>query len=719
MVCRFLVLSLLALLSAGNGGSAPAAEAYAWRPVVIRGGGYVTGLEFHPREPDLLYARTDVGGAYRWDAGRRAWQPLNDGLDRAHNDLYAVLSLAPDPRDPDKVYLACGAYFADWARKAAVLRSADRGRTWEGVDLPFKLGGNQDGRGMGERLRVDPHDGDELLLGTNRDGLWRSRDAGRSWHPVKAWPARGVTFVLFDPASGADGKPTPVIYAGAEGAEGAAVYRSTDAGHSWQPVPGAPAGLLAHQAALDAGGTLYGVFGNKPGPNDVTDGAVWKYEPAAGHWTDITPARPKPAERDTFGYAGLGVDARQPGRVFVSTLDRWTKRDEIFRTTDGGATWTPLLAHSDWDPAGAPYVKALKPHWISDVALDPFHPERLWFVTGYGVWATDRAQADVAAGERVGWVFPDQGLEETVIDELVSPPAGAPLLSVMGDLGGFRHDDLAVSPAAGMMQPFHGSSPGIAFAELAPARMVRTHYGPARGAISGDGGATWKNFATAPKAATEHGPGLAAISPDGARLVWLPKGGKPHWSADDGATWTESATDLVATTEWTTYGPVADRVNPKRFTIYDPLAGLLHVSEDGGASFTRVKKVPVDGGKLRAEPGVADRLWLPTSQGLLVLTNGGRDSAKIAGVDAANQVGFGAPMPGRTGPAIFLDGTVRGEGAFFRSDDGGKTWVRISDGQMRLGWLRCLTGDPRVPGRVYLGTSGRGILRGEPVATQK
>ncbi len=720
MDCRRLALSLLWLAIAVSGrGATAATEPYAWRNVAIRGGGYVTGLEFHPREPDLLYARTDVGGAFRWDAARRAWQPLNDGLDRAHNDLYAVLSLAPDPRNPDKVYLACGAYYADWARQAAVLRSADRGRTWEGVDLPFKLGGNQDGRGMGERLRVDPHDGDVLLLGTNRDGLWRSRDAGRSWQPVKGWPAPGVTFVLFDAASGADGRATPVIYAGAERAGKGSLHRSLDAGRTWQPLPGAPAGLLAHQAALDAAGTLYVVFGNRPGPNDVTDGAVWKYEPADGRWTDITPARPVPAERDTFGYAGLAVDARQPGRVFVSTLDRWTKRDEIYRTIDGGATWAPLLTHSDWNSAGASYVKALKPHWITDIALDPHHPERAWFVTGYGVWATDRADADLSAGQRIAWVFPNKGLEETVIDELISPPAGAPLLSAMGDLGGFRHDDLAASPATGVSQAFHGSNPGIAFAELAPERLVRTHYGPTRGAVSGDGGATWKNFATAPVAATAHGPGLAAISADGARLVWLPKGGKPHYSADDGVTWTESQTELVATKEWTTYGPVADRVNPHRFSIYNPLNGELHASEDGGVSFQRVRTLPADGGKLRAEPGAEGRLWLPTPKGLFILSNGGREVRTVAGVDAAHQVGFGAPLSVHREPAVFLDGTVRGENAFFRSDDGGATWVRISDANVRLGWLRCLTGDPRVPGRVYLGTSGRGIFVGDPWPARK
>lgn len=669
----------------------------------------------HPRKPDVLYARTDVGGAYRWDAARRAWQPMNDAFDRANGDLYGVLSLALDPRDPDRVYLACGEYFSEWARAGAFLWSTDRGVSWDGVDLPFKLGGNQDGRGMGERLAVDPHDGRVLMLASSRDGLWRSGDAGRHWRTVSGLPADSwMSFVLFDPASGADGRPTPVLYAGMETTARPALYRSEDGGNTWQAVAGQPAGLMVHHAAVDAKGALYLAYGNGPGPNNVTAGAVWKYEPAAARWTDITPVRPDPAANDGFGYAGIALDLRKPDSLFVSTLDRWTRGDEIFRSDDGGATWIPLLAGSNWSHAEAPYVEAMKPHWISDLAADPYRPGRLWCVTGYGVWATEQATG-LRAGEKRTWFFPNRGLEETVIDALVSPPDGAPLLSAVGDLGGFRHDDLNVSPAAGMFRPFHGGNPGIDFAALAPRQLVRTHWGPARGGVSHDGGVTWSDFPATPAAARDHGPGIAAISSDARRLVWLPKGARPYYSTDDGATWTQSRTDLVATKEWQTYGPVADRVDPLKLYIYDPLTGDFFRSEDGGVSFVHTKRLPTGAGQLKAVPGVEGQLWLPTPTGIVVSDDAGRSFRALSGVEVANQLGFGAPAPGRSFPAVYLDGVVRGQGAFWRSDDAGTSWVRISDERLRLGWIRTLTGDPRVYGRVYVGTSGRGILYGEPL----
>src|ERR1035437_9268562 len=61
--------------------------------------------------------------------------------------------------------------------------------------------------------------------------------------------------------------------------------------------------------------------------------------------------------------------------------------------------------------------------------------------------STNATAAD--SGGRVTWIFLDKGLEETVPLALVSPPTGAHLISGVGDIDGFRHDDVDVSPAEG------------------------------------------------------------------------------------------------------------------------------------------------------------------------------------------------------------------------------------------------------------------------------
>src|SRR5512136_1285387 len=57
--------------------------AYGWKNVTILGGGFVTGVIFSPVEKDLIYARTDIGGAYRYHPADQTWIALTDQIPRA------------------------------------------------------------------------------------------------------------------------------------------------------------------------------------------------------------------------------------------------------------------------------------------------------------------------------------------------------------------------------------------------------------------------------------------------------------------------------------------------------------------------------------------------------------------------------------------------------------------------------------------------------------
>ncbi len=169
------------------------AVSYTWDNVQIGGGGFVPSIVFNRSEPNLFYARTDIGGAYRWNESDQSWIPLLDHVGWDDWGYTGVASLATDAVDPDRVYAAVGTYTNDWdPANGAILRSSDRGETWETSELPFKLGGNMPGRGMGERLAIDPNDNDVLYLGApSGEGLWRSTDAGESWSEVGSFPNPG------------------------------------------------------------------------------------------------------------------------------------------------------------------------------------------------------------------------------------------------------------------------------------------------------------------------------------------------------------------------------------------------------------------------------------------------------------------------------------------------------------------------------------------------
>ncbi|WP_089098423.1 sialidase family protein [Streptomyces hyaluromycini] len=697
----------------------PQPQAYRWRNAVIGGTGFVTGVLFHPTTPGLAYARTDIGGAYRWDARTARWTPLTDHLGWDDWNLLGVEALAVDPAHPDRLYLALGTYAQSWAGNGAVLRSDDRGATWTRTDLSVRLGANEDGRGMGERLLVDPRDSDTLWLGTRHDGLLRSTDRGATWAAADGFPAtpsasgQGVSLLV------AVGR---AVYAGwADGDGGASavnLYRTTD-GTTWEAVSDQPTGTAAKipvRAAYDRHAReLYVTYADAPGPNGQSDGSVHKLAVATGRWTDVTPA--VPGGSDTFGYGGVAVDARRPGTVVVSTNNRWSAVDTLYRTTDGGRTWTSLKDSAVFDVSETPFLKwgGDEPKfgwWIQAVAVDPYDSKHIVYGTGATLYGTR---------DLVHWAPRIRGLEETSVLQLVSPPVGeAHLLSGSGDIGVLYHERLTASPSRGMAtNPVFGSATGLAQAAGRPAYVVRTGWGDnGNGAFSDDGGRTWAPFAAQPSLAHDA-PGPIAANADGSVLLWS----FVHWdgtkypahrSDDNGATWTENSSFPKGAT------PVADPADPTLFYAYDTDTGTLQASTDSGRSFTaRATGLPSGDSQFQlvAAPHRSGDLWLSVKwNGLYRSTDGGVSFTKVASCWAAYTLGFGKAADGADYPAIYLVGSTESSTAVYRSDDEAGTWVRVNDDQHQWGWIgQAVTGDPRVYGRVYLATNGRGIQYGDPV----
>lgn len=726
---RILAAGLMAgaamALAGGAFAASPKVEPYTWKSVEVLGGGFVSGVVYHPTQKGLVYIRTDIGGAYRLDRTTNRWIALNDALPRADGQLAGALSLAVDPHDPDRLYMAAGEYTGPYARGGAVLRSTDRGATWAKAELPIGLGGNEDGRNTGERLMVDPAQGAVLFLGT-KQGLYRSADHGATWSRVEAFPRLHVTLVAFDPVMKTKTGETAIVYAGVTGERGGGLLVSTDGGVTWGLVTGQPKGLVPHHLAIDANGAAYIAYSNGLGPNGVTNGAVWKLDPDTGTWTDITPIKPSGA--DSFGYGGLSLDPAHPGVILVSTLDRWGAGDDLFRSTDGGKTWKALRDKSEHDTGGAPWVRSLEGksgramgHWIGDVDIDPTNPDEAIYVTGYGLWRTrDLTEADRSG--RTHWRFDDEGLEETVALELAAPP-GEPLISTIGDIGGFRHDDLDSAAGSRYFDPHGGTNRGLDYAALKPQIVVRTSDPtPTAGFRSTDGGKTWKAFAASPPRGANIDTGRIALSADGARMVWAMRDAPPYVSSDDGKTWrpVQGVTLKDKTgSDRLDFTPGSDRVNPSRFYLYDAAQGAVLASTDGGESFKVTSRGLARSGPLRAVPGIEGELWLPTTQGLMRSTDGGDSFKAVTGVDSAGLVGFGKAAPGQAHPAVFVWGKVGGVEGVFRSDDVGKTWVKLHDERWGFAELRALTGDPNRYGRVYLGVHGRGIFYGDPSPVTK
>src|SRR5665213_2444459 len=156
---KFKKLNLLILFSAffvtGLGGSNLFAQTYTWKNVVIMGGGFISGIEASPAQSGLIYARTDVGGAYLGNNSSSTWTPLTDMFPMSQGNYLGIESIAPDPSNANNVYAAAGMYLG--SGNGVILSSTNQGTSWTVNNIGIPMGGNATGRGMGEKLAVDPN----------------------------------------------------------------------------------------------------------------------------------------------------------------------------------------------------------------------------------------------------------------------------------------------------------------------------------------------------------------------------------------------------------------------------------------------------------------------------------------------------------------------------------------------------------------------------------
>jgi photosystem II stability/assembly factor-like uncharacterized protein len=743
-LCAFLAV----LLCVGGAGAAD----YVWKNVKVGGGGFVPGVIFSRVQPGLAYMRSDIGGAYRWDDKARQWIPLQDAM--ADGAYFGIESIVPDPVDAGTVYAAAGTYRNE---NAAILRSTDYGAHWQIAPVNFRMGGNDAGRGLGERLAIDPNDNAILYFGSRYDGLQRSTDKGASWSKVSSFPISGraaptgygpgypgIAFVIIDPASGTKGAKSRTIFAGSAEPGAPHMFRSDDGGASWKAVAGEPAAdLLPVQAQLDSKGNLYIAYCNGVGPNGVTGGAVYKLDIHDGHWTDITPD--KSPKAPPGGYMGISLDRQKQNVLIVATLNRYVGGDTLWRSTDAGKNWTSLKESSTRDVAAAPYLLWGKPQadfgwWMAGVAIDPFNSDHALYTTGATIYATDEL-GNADKGQGIVWKPWTDGIEETAIIALASPPQGPHLYSGFGDIGGFAHDDLDKTPAGGMFtNPVFNNTNSIDFAELAPNVVVRSGTVPRHDektlvstlAYSTDYGKSWAPLSAPPMKFIDAGgkveeqhfdqKGDAAIitAADGSAFIAMTP--VPLITRDHGVHWAA----VRGLPVWSHV--VADRADPKRFYAIDLANRVILSSNDGGMTFAPLKTtgLPADVAfqwptradapwPLMATPGKPGDLWILTTGRLYHSTDGGQSFAQVNTYMGMEYLAFGKAPPGKDYPALFAIAWSNQLRAIFRSDDVGKSWVRINDDAHEYGRkFRALAADPRVFGRVYVGTDGRGIVYGEP-----
>jgi xyloglucan-specific exo-beta-1,4-glucanase len=721
-----------------------------WASVKFGGGGYVTGLIFHPTTKDLLYARTDVGGAYRWDPASSSWVAITDGFSAAEGFHHGVESLALDPTNDQLVYIVTGVT-ASADATARLYISNNRGDSWTHVNLPFSAGANNLGRAIGERLMVDPNKPSTLFFGSRTAGLWKSTDSGRTWAQVTSLSstkmtadqfnnlggqAIGVELVVYDTSTKGSGTATPTIYAAVApdyanlAGLGGNLYKSTNGGASWTAVTTPVPGYHIPHMVRAADGMFYVLFTKGRGPGDSGPGRLYKFDGST--WTLLSSI-------DYAGYGGVSVSGTgATTRIALGVSGTWGNypgQKIVQLSDDGGQTWREIEGGMPGQTASG---------WVDDVEIDPFNRDHVLHVHGGGIVETRGASSSTPT-----WNSSVNGLEETCTLALSTPPAGAPYIFInsSGDVGTWVYTDLTQAPTLNPYKNWSsGNSADMAWSDpsyIAAGGVVNNSSGvPGAGYWSGDGGQTWANFAKLPPGAannTDAASNLAVTARN--KVVWAPADSVPSYTTDSGANWT--ATNLPALSSVgipRSYRLIADRKNPNKVYAYDSggawwtyTQAKVYVSTDGGHNFAvspgsvsaNMRFAPFYSSSMAVNPNAEGDLWVADGLALYHSLDSGATWTKLntfapiwngrndwigPDVPGASIVALGKPKAGASySAAVYVVGVINNVWGVWRSDDGGATWVRHNDDAHQYAGVGVMAADNVSYGRVYVGGSCRGV----------
>ncbi|HEV3199464.1 MAG TPA: IPT/TIG domain-containing protein, partial [Bryobacteraceae bacterium] len=234
-----------------------------------------------------------------------------------------------DPANPDTVYVGTGEenFVQDAYYGAGILKSTDGGATWTNIVGPFL-------RDKIGALAIQPGNS-QVLLATSQFGVWRSANRAATW-TLTLSGASGIA-LAFDPTNPAS------VYASLGSVGGATkngVYHSTDGGLTWNPVNGSGSSALPTKnvgrieiaMAPSDPATIYAQIGDSSnnqllGIFKTTDGGIT--------WSKLPIPNPSIWGSQQYFTNTIRVHPTNPNIVWSGAL-------QIYRSLDGGLTWVAL-----------------------------------------------------------------------------------------------------------------------------------------------------------------------------------------------------------------------------------------------------------------------------------------------------------------------------------------------------------------------------------------
>ena len=303
-----------------------------------------------------------------------------------------VSDIAYDLKETATFYIALGT--------GGLMKTTDNGATFDGV---FE---NEPVAAIGA-VAVAPSDSKVVWVGTGEandrnseswgDGVYRSADGGETWARVGLEKSRMIARIVVHPTDPNTAWAAVMgdmwTFGGERG-----LYKTADGGKSWTRVLAAPAPYDDRTGCGDVAvdpsdpNTIYAAlyarqrtpwsFSNGP---DLTDGknigGIFKSTDGGATWKKLEKGLP-----GRTGRIGLSLFAKNPKIVYAvvgsdeggtaDIRDVQSKRGGVFRSEDGGETWT---RQSGLDP---------RPFYFSQIRVDPANDQRV-YVLGFALHVSD------------------------------------------------------------------------------------------------------------------------------------------------------------------------------------------------------------------------------------------------------------------------------------------------------------------------------------------
>ena len=287
-------------------------------------GGRVDDFAVLEKRPSVYYAGVATGGLWKTTNNGTTWEAVFD-----HQDVVSIGAVAIPPDNADLVWVGTGEnnnrQSSSWG--GGVFKSTDGGKSWKNMGLT-------ESRHIG-RIVIDPVEHDVVyvaaaghLFGPNKErGVFKTTDGGATWSQVLFVDEQtGATDLVMDPSDRSvlyaamyQRQRTPWGYNG--GGPGSGIYKSTDAGKTWNRlsagVPGGPLGRIGLDVFRSNPKIVYALIQHE------NESGVYRSDDAGAHWTRMGSTNPRP-----MYFSQVRIDPNDVHRIYVLGVRLMVSDDE-------------------------------------------------------------------------------------------------------------------------------------------------------------------------------------------------------------------------------------------------------------------------------------------------------------------------------------------------------------------------------------------------------